>query len=412
MELKDDVFFCAPPRTLMGIGVRRRLAPLMAHLGYHKGVLVTDTFFSQQSPWVKEYIELASAAGIETIVYDKGHADPTTTLCDEATQELMPQIDGVDHIVALGGGSNIDLAKALCVTLKSGKSVRDFVKEATRPFDALDLIAIPTTAGTGSEATPGAILVDTENATKVAVMDNALRPKIAVVDAEYTFNCPKRVTGDAGIDALTHAIESYVTEDSFTFGRGTDPDPGYSGRHHLSKVFARESIALCGQYLEAVYTDGSNKEARQGMAYASYYAALSYGSSGLNAGHGTAYAVAGLTHESHGSTNAVMLPYVLDALVETRAPELAEAATLLGVEGTQEEKVRGLSKRVRDIVEHLDIPSNLADFGVREDQLDTLLKDAIEVKRLFDAFPVNNRHEAYKQIIHNAYHGRLISDPN
>lgn len=98
--------------------------------------------------------------------------------------------------------------------------------------------------------------------------------------------------------------------------------------------------------------------------------------------------------------------------METRAPELAEAATLLGVEGTQEEKVRGLSKRVRDIVEHLDIPSNLADFGVREDQLDTLLKDAIEVKRLFDAFPVNNRHEAYKQIIHNAYHGRLISDPN
>lgn len=410
MELKDDVFFCAPPRTLMGIGARRRLAPLMAHLGYRKGVLVTDTFFSKDSNWVDDYLKEAKAAGIETIVYDKGHADPTTALCDAATAELRSQMDGIDHIVGLGGGSNIDLAKALCATLKSGLPVRHFVSEAPKPYDAIDLIAIPTTAGTGSEATPGAILVDAENATKVAVMDNSLRPKIAVIDPEYTFYCPKRVTGDAGIDALTHAIESYVTEESFLFARGTDPDPGYSGRHHLSKVFAKESIALCGRYLETVYEDGSNQEARMGMAYASYYAALSYGSSGLNAGHGTAYAVAGLTHESHGSTNAVMLPYVLDALVETRAPELAEVATLLGVEGTDEEKVRNLSKRVRDIVEHLDIPSNLAAFGVREDQLDLLLKDAIEVTRLFEAFPVSNKHEAYKQIIHNAWHGRLLSD--
>lgn len=410
MELKDDVFFCAPPRTLMGIGARRRLAPLMAHLGYRKGVLVTDPFFSQESNWVKEYLAAAQAEGIETIVYDKGHADPTTTLCDAATAELYPHMHEVDHIVALGGGSNIDLAKALCATLKTGLPVRHYINDVAKPFEAIDLIAIPTTAGTGSEATPGAILVDVENATKVAVMDNSLRPKIAVIDPEYTFNCPKRVTGDAGIDALTHAIESYVTEDSFAFARGTDPDPGYSGRHHLSQVFAKEAVALCGRYLEAVYDDGSNHEARMGMAYASYYAALSYGSSGLNAGHGTAYAVAGLTHESHGSTNAVMLPYVLDALIESRAPELEVVATLLGVEGNSEAKIRGLSKRVRDIVEHLDIPSNLADFGVREDQLDTLLKDAIDVTRLFDAFPVKDRHAAYQQIIHNAWHGRLISD--
>lgn len=410
MQLNDDIFFCAPPRTLMGNGARKRLAPLLSHLGYRKGLLVTDTFFSKNSPWVDEYLKEAKSAGLEVMVYDKSHADPTTALCDTATAELRSKVGELDHIIALGGGSNIDLAKALCLTLKTGRPIKSYVIDDVRPFDAIDLIAIPTTAGTGSEATPGTILVDPENATKIAVMDNSLRPKVAVIDPEYTFNCPARVTGDAGIDALTHAIESFVTEDSFLFSRGDDPDPGYSGRHHLSRIFAKEAIALCGRYLETVYEDGKNIEARTGMAYASYYAALSYGSSGLNAVHGIAYAVAGLTHQSHGSTNAVMLPYVLDALVETRFDELLEVAALLGVEGDPDTMVKGLSKRVREIVQHLEIPTNLKDFGIQEEQLEELLDEALKVTRLLEALPVAQKKQAYKKIIHNAWHGRLLGD--
>ncbi len=176
--------------------------------------------------------------------------------------------------------------------MPTGRPIREFVGDIAgqRP---LPLIALPTTAGTGSEATPGAILLDPQNATKVAVMDNALRPQIALIDPEFTYTCPPRVTADAGIDAFTHAIESYLTIDSFDYDRAGHADPGYSGRSSLTMMFAREAMRLCILWLERAYTHGHDRQARIGMAYASAYAALSYGSAGLNAVHGIAYAVAG-----------------------------------------------------------------------------------------------------------------------
>src|SRR5690606_11473984 len=115
------------------------------------------------------------------------------------------------------------------------------------------LVAVPTTAGTGSEITPGAILVKPGSATKVALMANDLRPAIAVIDAELTFTCPPRVTADSGLDALTHAIESWLTQDAADFDTGADPDPGYSGRNEVTMMFAREAVALCFGHLLAAF---------------------------------------------------------------------------------------------------------------------------------------------------------------
>lgn len=155
----------------------------MRSLGYRCGVVVTDKFFTQHTSWVREYLEAAQALGINTWIFDGGLPDPTTTLCDDATSQIRAALgkDAPDHVIALGGGSNIDLAKALCLTLPTGRPVRDFVAGIgqARP---LPLVALPTTSGTGSEATPGAILIDPSNATKVAVMDNALRPQVALID--------------------------------------------------------------------------------------------------------------------------------------------------------------------------------------------------------------------------------------
>jgi alcohol dehydrogenase len=311
---------------VIGCGARTQLPALIERFGYRSGVLVTDSFFARHTPWVDEYLSASSALGLRTLVFEGGQPDPTTTLCDEATAQILDVLRGqpVDHVIALGGGSNIDLAKALCLTLTGGRPVREFVGDigACRP---LPLIAVPTTSGTGSEATPGAILLDPDNATKVAVMDNSLRPQVAMIDPELTFTCPPRVTADSGIDALTHAIESLLTMDSCEYDRGGHVDPGYSGRSSLTMMFARESIRLCFAWLERACECGSDAEARTGMSYASIYAALSYGSAGLNAVHGIAYAVAGQTHKSHGSTNAVMLPYVLDAMRECRRPDLLVA---------------------------------------------------------------------------------------
>lgn len=409
MRPHDLIHFCAPSRLVMGCGARAGLPALLRRLGFRCGVLVTDRHFSGHTPWVRELVQASAALDIELLVFDGGQPDPSTTLCDEATQRVIAMAGDrrLDHVIALGGGSNIDLAKALCLTLPTGQSIRAFTGDlaGVRPLPS---IAMPTTAGTGSEATPGAILVDPENATKVAVMDNALRPLVALVDPEFTYGCPPRVTADAGIDAFTHAIESFLTRDSGDFDRQGHADPGYSGRSALTMLFAREAMRLCARWMVPVYRDGGLQEGRIAMAHASVYAALSYGSAGLNAVHGLAYAVAGLTHRSHGSTNAVMLPYVLDELAPHRPGEFIELAATLGL-GTLDaaQAGRAVPRQVKDWVEQLDIASDLHAFGVRASQLDALVRDGLAVTRLAKAFPVPDVAASYRRIVERAYEGRL-----
>lgn len=413
MRVEDLVYFCAPARLIVGAGSRAQLPALLKRLGHRRGLIVTDTFFTRGTPWVDELVSGAAEQGVELIVYDGGLPDPTTTLCDRATAAVRDRIgnQSLDLVIALGGGSNIDLAKALCLTLPDGKPVGTFMGRIEAQTPILPLVALPTTAGTGSEATPGAILVDPENATKVAVMDNRLRPAVALIDPEFTYTCPPRVTADAGIDALTHAIESYVTRDSAGFDRGGEPDPGYSGRNALTMLFAHESIRLCSQFLVRSYRHGDDKEARIGMSYASLYAALSYGSAGLNAVHGIAYAVASFTHQSHGTTNAVMLPYVLDALREVRRDELLAVARLFGIATPdQDTAVAQLPVVMRDLVQALGIPTTLQDCGIAQDDLDKLTSDALAVTRLAKAFPVPDMSARYAAIVRNAWAGTLAAE--
>jgi len=242
------------------------------------------------------------------------------------------------------------------------------------------------------------------------VMDNALRPQLALIDPELTFTCPPRVTADAGIDAFTHAIESFVAIDSAGFDRAGSIDPGYSGRSSLTMLFARESMRLCIAWLAKAYRNGQDRQARVSMSYASVYAALSYGNAGLHAGHGIAYAVAGQTHKSHGSTNAVVLPYVLDELRSARRAELLEVARLWGTPGSDDAAVNAVPRLVRDLVSGLDIPTNLRDFGVPEDALDALVADALAVSRLARAYPGPDVAAAYRRIVRRAFDGRLSSD--
>lgn len=410
MRLDDRIHFCAPSRLIIELGYRHKLPGLVQQLGYRRGLLVTDSFFAGKTPWVKAYVAACEHLGVHVDVYDGGQPDPTTDLCDRATAELRRVLNGrtPDHVVSLGGGSNIDLAKALCVTLPDGRPIRDFGDGVASDVPAIDHISVPTTAGTGSELTPGTILFDPSTGIKTAVMDNRLRPVIAAIDPELTFTCPPKVTAESGIDALTHALESFVTLDSSQFERNGSADPGYSGRSGLTMLFARESIRLAATYLLRCYEDGNDVEARVGMCYASVYAAMSYGSAGLNAVHGIAYGVAALTHKSHGATNAVVLPYVIDALCESRHAELLEVARMFGIDATNEDAaVRALPRKLRDLVGKLGIPTDLHAFGIPQTALKDLLADSLGVTRLAKAFPVGNIEEGYAQIIENAWCGGL-----
>jgi alcohol dehydrogenase len=168
-------------------------------------------------------------------------------------------------------------------------------------------------------------------------------------------------------------------------------------------MFAREAMRLCIEGLERVYTNRNDHRARVGMAYASVYAALSYGSAGLNAVHGIAYAVAGQTHKSHGSTNAVMLLYVLDALRDVRRTELLEIARMFGLPTADEAAaVRAVPQAVRDMIRRLGIPTNLEAFGLQE-----AASDAMAITRLAKGFPVRDVASSYRSIVRNAFEGAL-----
>lgn len=406
----NRLFWSVPQRIVAGWGCRAELAPLLRQRGYSAALIVTDRFFTEQTPLVTEMREALSSHGIDSLVFDGGMPDPTVDACRQAQRAVGEQGwgDRVDHIIALGGGSNMDLAKVLTLTLKFGGEPRDYVGEGRIQGEPLPLIALPTTAGTGSEITAGAILVDDASATKVAVMANDLRPRIAVIDPELTVSCPPTVTAEAGLDALTHAIESYLTQDATEFDRGGSLDPAYSGRSALTRMFATEGIRLCFQHLPVAYADGADREAREGMAAGSLYAALSYASAGLNAVHALAYGLAGITHASHGSTNAVFLPYVMDVLREARESDLAEIARLAGEsEADPATLAARAAVRTRDLVAEVGIPTTLAGFGITEDELETLVANGLGVARLTRAFPVQPAEPVYRRIVRNAFDGTL-----
>ncbi len=413
MTLTSDnpITLCMPARVLCADGARRRIAPLCKSLGWRRALVVTDRWFTDNSPALSELLQSLHEHEIEVRVFDGGEPDPSTTLTDRATAWVREEGAMPDHLIAWGGGSNIDLAKALSVTVPCGRPVAELVGHTHWPQSPLPLVAVPTTAGTGSEITPGAILVQPGSATKVALMANVLRPAVAVIDPELTWSCPPRVTADAGLDALTHAIESWLTLDACTFDIAGDADPGYSGRNELTVMFARKATALAFQHLTTAFEHPQDRAARNGMARSSLYAAMSYATAGLNAVHGLAYALAGLTHASHGSTNAVMLPYVMDALVDSRCDELADIARLAGApEADQETLARQAPVLTRALVRRLGLASDLVTFGVTEDQLHRLVTDGLSVTRLAKAWPGAPANEAYASIVSNAYLGKLSGE--
>jgi len=409
----DKLFWAAPPRILGGWGSRRELAPLLRQQGYRAALIVTDRFFTGKSPFVEELRQSLDQNGIDSLVFDGGIPDPTVDVCRQAEESVRTSgwSSRVDHVISLGGGSNMDLAKMLSLTLKYGGRPQDYVGEGRIPGQPLPHIAVPTTAGTGSEITAGAILVDPDSATKVAVLANDLRPRVAVIDPELTETCPPKVTAEAGMDALTHAIESYLTQDATAFDREGAVDPAYSGRNALTRQFAESAIGLCFSHLQTAFEAGRDRNAREGMAAGSLYAALSYASAGLNAVHGLAYALAGLTHASHGSTNAVYLPYVMDSLLAVREQDLATIARLAGEpDAAPSTLARRAVVRTRDLVAAVDIPTTLRGFGVGEEHLDELVDNGLGVVRLTKAFPIQPADAAYREIVHNAFHGRLNAE--
>ena len=384
--MRGEWRFYTAGEIIFGRGAVRRTGEVVRRLGAVRACLITDP--GLVSVGLHEPV-LASLgkAGVDADLHEGGQPKPTIEAVAASAVALKER--GYEALVALGGGSNIDLAKAVAVLLRHGGEVESYFGEHNVPGPVLPLVAVSTTAGTGSEVSGASVLADPARKRRGAILSNRLRPRAAIYDPLLTESCPPQVTADAGIDALTHAVEAYLVAD-YQIESGPERPGLYTGRSLLSDALAERAIELAGRYLRRAVYKGSNLEAREGMHLASLLAGMAFSNAGLTAVHALEYPVGVATGCTHGAGNGLLLPYVMAYDVPACPERLVTVARLLG------EAVDGLSSheaafRAVEAVKRLNadigIPLSLKELGVAEEELRPMAEATAQITRLLEANP-------------------------
>ena len=400
--MRGEWRFYTAGEIFFGRGVVQRTGAAVRRLGAKRACLITDP--GLVATGLHEAVQRSLAeAGVEADLYDGGQAKPTLEMVADCAARIAGQ--GYEALVALGGGSNIDLAKAVAVLLRHGGAVEDYFGEHQVPGPVMPLVAVSTTAGTGSEVSASSVLADPARQRRGAIMSNFLRPQAAVYDPLLTVSCPPHVTADAGIDALTHAVEAYMAVDYRVEVGSTSPGL-YTGSSPLSDLLAEQAIALTGRFLRRAVYQGGDVEAREGVHLASLLAGMAFSNAGLTAVHALEYPIGVATGCTHGAANGLLLPYVMEYNIPACPERLAMVARLLGelVDGLPE---RVAAQRAAAAVERLKadigIPLRLRNLGIGEDELHPLAEATAQITRLLQLNPRSLGIEALEGILRRAW---------
>jgi len=356
----------SPHLILAGFGAVERLGQEAKGIRATRALVVTDRGVID-SGIGKRIKDLLEKEGIGVQFYDRVLSDPDVACFESCLGEAGK--GKFDLIVGVGGGSSMDIASISSVMLTNPGNVYDYFGVNLVKNPGVPTILIPTTAGTGAEVTPNAILTDTMEHLKKAVVSPYILPRVAIIDPMLTVSMPPSVTSSSGIDALTHAVESY-TSNNATF---------------LTDLYAKEAMILIGRSLRTAVANGNNLEARYDMAIGSLYAGISLANAGVTAVHALAYPLGGTYNVAHGIANGLLLPYVMEFNVLGNIAKFARIAQLLG------EKVEHLSlleqayqapKAVRALYQDLKIPQSLTELKVPRDGIPAMAKAAMNVTRL------------------------------
>jgi alcohol dehydrogenase class IV len=372
---------------LFGRNALDQLGDVAGRLGFRRVLLATDRPLVETG-LADRVREPLAAAGLEVDVFDGGEPNPPLYAIDNLVG--MAKDFSPDALVGLGGGSNMDLTKAAATLLAHGGTCHDYAGDQLVPGPVLPVILIPTTAGTGSEVTASAVLNDTEAGRKFAILSNFLRPTIALVDPLLTVSCPASITADAGIDALTHAVEAYMAVDNETFPLPEGERTVYQGRHPLADALAEQSIQLIGRHLRQAVSDGGDLEAREGMSLAATLAGMAFSNVGVAVVHALEFSLNEVAHTAHGRGCGLLLPYVMRFNKSARLHQAAKIAALLGedVSGLDEEAA---ADRAVDAVARLNadigIPATMSEVGVSPEQLPEMAEKAFALKRILRVNP-------------------------
>ena len=376
-----------PGMILFGCGAARRVGEEAKAFGAQSVLIVCDPGIAATG-MVDEVRSLLEEAGLSAGVFSEVVPEPPVESLEACIK--MARQGKYDLVVGLGGGSSMDAAKVVAVMAVHEGKIEDMFGTDLVPGKGLPTIMMPTTSGTGSEATVNAILTDTKNNVKKGIVSRYLMPDVAIVDPLLTLSCPPRVSAASGMDTLTHAIESYVSVKATPHTR----------------LYALEAIKLCARHLRTAVLNGANIEGREGMARASLYAGISISNAGTAAVHALAYPLGAEFHTPHGVANALLLPYVMQFNYLGDLESFGEIAQAMG------EPLERLSRRaraeaavhaVRLLSQDVGIPQHLSEVGVTESSLGRMADAAIEIRRLLDNNPRSMTRDDIYTIYRQAY---------
>jgi alcohol dehydrogenase class IV len=364
----------ALPRILrIGGGAFQETGQLLSGLGLCSPLIVTDAFFVRQG-LADRLSEILKQSGISGIgIFSGSVPDPTTASVDAGLHALKQ--GNFDSVIGLGGGSSIDTAKAIAVLGVHRGKMRDYKAPHQQDVPGLPIIAIPTTAGTGSEATRFTIVTDEENGEKMLCIGLSYLPTAAVVDYELTLSKPKRLTADTGVDSLTHAIEAYVSKLANPIADG----------------FALTAMRAIWKNLPTAYFDPQNRIAREAMMLAATQAGIAFSNSSVALVHGMSRPIGAKFHVPHGLSNAMLLPTITAfsiAAAKTRYADCARAMAIVPGDADDDRATHALVEGLQELNQQLEVPTP-SQYGIAEPDwfgsLPTMAKQA-----LASGSPANN----------------------
>lgn len=359
MKLAMPFLRIREPQKISGLD---KLAEHVEKQGRKSVLIVTDDVLHNKLHLIDGLKENLSGRGVKVTVYDKTVPNPTIDNIEEAY--ALYKENECEAIVAFGGGSPMDCAKGVgCRVANPNKLIPQMkgVLKVGHKNSFPDLYAVPTTSGTGSEATLAAIVSNSETKEKYPIEDPVIVPKYAVLDPNLTLGLPPHITSTTGMDALTHAVESYIGSENT----------------ELTNDRAVKAVKLIFTWLKVAYDDGKNVKARGYMQDASYMAGVAFTRAYVGNVHAMAHALGGFYHTPHGLANAVILPYILDFYGESAYTKLAELADCVGIKGASVgDKARNFIQAIKDMNDYMKIPTTIN--GIQEEDIPTMAERAFK----------------------------------
>jgi alcohol dehydrogenase class IV len=375
------------PRIVMGPGALNQLADEVGALKAKKVLVVTDQGLIEAG-LVKRAQAVLEKADIKYAVFGDVEADPRYEIVADCV--AMIRSENADLIIGFGGGSPIDIAKVSAVMATNEGPIEQYFGIDLVPQPGLPTLIIPTTAGTGSEVTPIAILSDHTEKLKKGIVSQYLFPSAALLDPELTLGLPAHVTAATGMDALIHAIESFTSKNATS----------------ISDMLARQAMQLIAQNIRTAYADGSNLAARSNMLEGSLLAGMAFCTAGVTAVHAFAYPIGAEFHIPHGVANSIMLTPVMEFNKLGSPERFARIAEYLGQNTaglSTPEAANAAVEAMRSLAADLKIPGHLSEFGIREKDIPELAEGVMKVTRLLANNPRDlsqkDAEEIYRRVL-------------